>query len=41
MLPPEVPMRALREPELTNELQVFGQPLDGEVFPEPYSRLGT
>jgi Protein of unknown function (DUF1588)/Protein of unknown function (DUF1592)/Protein of unknown function (DUF1585)/Protein of unknown function (DUF1595) len=39
MLPPEVPMRALREPELTNELQVFGQPLDGEVFPEPYSRL--
>jgi hypothetical protein len=37
--PPEVPLRALREPELKNELAVFGQALDGERFPEPFSRL--
>jgi hypothetical protein len=37
--PPDSPMRALREPQLRNELEVFGQPLDGEVFPEPFSML--
>lgn len=37
--PPDVPLQALRAPELTNELAVFGQPLDQEVFPEPFSQL--
>lgn len=35
--PPEAPMRALREAQLTNELAVFGESLAGEVFPEPFS----
>lgn len=30
-------MRALREAQLTNELEVFGESLDGEVFPEATS----
>lgn len=37
--PPEVPLRALGESELKNELALFGQPLDGEVFPEPHSLI--
>lgn len=32
-------MRALREPQLTNELEVFKEPLAGAVFPEPFSLL--
>jgi hypothetical protein len=37
--PPEVPLRALHEAELRNELSVFGQPLDGEVYQPAVSRL--
>ena len=37
--PPEVPLRALGESALTNELAQFGLPLDGEVFPEPSSLI--
>ena len=32
-------MRALHEAELRNELEIFGQPLDGAVFPPATSRL--
>ncbi|HEX2874951.1 MAG TPA: DUF1592 domain-containing protein [Polyangiaceae bacterium] len=37
--PPEAPLRALREAQLSNELEVFGESLEGEVFPEPFSQL--
>jgi hypothetical protein len=37
--PPAVPLRALHEAELRNELSVFGQPLDGEVYQPAVSRL--
>jgi hypothetical protein len=32
-------LRALHEAELRNELEIFGQPLDGAVFPPATSRL--
>jgi len=37
--PPEVPLRALQETELRNELSIFGQPLEDEVYPPAVSRL--
>jgi hypothetical protein len=37
--PPEVPLRALHEPELRNELAIFEQPLEDDLFPPAPSRL--
>lgn len=37
--PPDVPLKALGESELKNELGQFAKPLDGAVFPEPHSPI--
>ena len=37
--PPEVPLRALQGPELRNELAIFEQPLDDDLFAPRPSRL--
>ena len=34
-------MRALRQAQLTNELELFGESLDAAVFPEPFSLFQT